>query len=411
MAYEPRKAQEQERLNGAREALARAQAELKNAQLRVNEAELEVKARRDKIQALKQNQVLLKTNKEFQMYNLEIAKLEKYVKDARKLKEQLEQLRKWLPQGKDEAPVDTTQPPDSYLEYLQAKAATTPTVTMLAKRILADKVALPSELFGNSAVLLTNLSDAPEVLGEPIRVLRRRQRVGRLEVARGPGARRRACRRGGPQGHHRLAELLEHGLAEIPRVRQYRIWDGDGSDRLARLAGLVGDLRIAAARSVLEDLVRHRRAHLGTRRSELTFGSDLGSRERQGTHRGQPREQHHRDGDHDGDQHRPALVAAHVAASHPQGDSPAAAPVREPRLAVSRTAAGCRHGVLAGRLAGLLGVTSATTVCRRCRVGDHRIPRSGRQRAGSSSCSTRSEPVASTMTPSRRKTTRSAQPA
>ena len=71
-----RKAQEQERLNGAREALARAQAEFKNAQLRVNEAELEVKARRDKIQSIKQNQVLLKTNKEFQMYNLEIAKIE-----------------------------------------------------------------------------------------------------------------------------------------------------------------------------------------------------------------------------------------------------------------------------------------------------------------------------------------------
>jgi predicted nucleic acid-binding Zn-ribbon protein len=71
-----RKAQEQERLNGAREALARAQAEYKNAQLRVNEAELEVKARRDKIQSIKQNQVLLKTNKEFQMYNLEIAKIE-----------------------------------------------------------------------------------------------------------------------------------------------------------------------------------------------------------------------------------------------------------------------------------------------------------------------------------------------
>lgn len=72
----PRKAQEQERLKGAREALARAQAELKSAQLRVNEAELEVKIRRDKIQSIKQNQVLLKTNKEFQMYNLEIAKIE-----------------------------------------------------------------------------------------------------------------------------------------------------------------------------------------------------------------------------------------------------------------------------------------------------------------------------------------------
>jgi predicted nucleic acid-binding Zn-ribbon protein len=71
-----RKAQEQERLGGAREALARAQPELKNAQLRVNEAELEVKARRDKIQSLKQNQVLLKTNREFQLFNLEIARIE-----------------------------------------------------------------------------------------------------------------------------------------------------------------------------------------------------------------------------------------------------------------------------------------------------------------------------------------------
>ncbi len=71
-----RKAQELERLNGAREALARAQAEHKNAQLRVNEADLEVKARRDKIQAIKQNQVMLKTNKEFQIFNLEIAKIE-----------------------------------------------------------------------------------------------------------------------------------------------------------------------------------------------------------------------------------------------------------------------------------------------------------------------------------------------
>lgn len=71
-----RKVQELERLNGAREALARAQAEHKNAQLRVNEADLEVKVRREKILGIKQNQVSLKTNKEFQIYNLEIAKIE-----------------------------------------------------------------------------------------------------------------------------------------------------------------------------------------------------------------------------------------------------------------------------------------------------------------------------------------------
>ena len=71
-----RKAQEQERLNGARETLARVKLEFKNAQLKVNEAESEILAQREKIQSLKQNQVLLKTNKEFQLYNLEIAKIE-----------------------------------------------------------------------------------------------------------------------------------------------------------------------------------------------------------------------------------------------------------------------------------------------------------------------------------------------
>lgn len=98
----------------------------------------------------------------------DIARVEKYVKDAKKLKEQLEKLRKWLPEGGEKYPAGAAEPPHSYLEYLQARAVTNPTVTMLAKRVLADKVALPSELFGNSAILMTNLSDAPEALGEPI---------------------------------------------------------------------------------------------------------------------------------------------------------------------------------------------------------------------------------------------------
>lgn len=71
-----RKAQEQERLTGARDVLARAQVEQRNAQSKVDDMEQEVKTRREKIQTLKQNQVSLKTNKEFQMFNLEIAKLE-----------------------------------------------------------------------------------------------------------------------------------------------------------------------------------------------------------------------------------------------------------------------------------------------------------------------------------------------
>jgi hypothetical protein len=106
----------------------------------------------------------------FRSYTIDandVAKIEKYVKDAKKLKEQLQKLRKWLPEGK-EGPAEETQPPQSYLEYLRAKAATSPTVTMLAKRVLADKVELPSELFGTSLILMTNLSDAPQALGEPI---------------------------------------------------------------------------------------------------------------------------------------------------------------------------------------------------------------------------------------------------
>lgn len=98
----------------------------------------------------------------------DVARIEKYVKDAKKLKEQLQKLRKWLPEGKEKAPAEVAEPPESYLEYLQAKAATSPTVKMLAKRIFADNVNLSSELFGNSAILLTNVSDAPDVLGEPI---------------------------------------------------------------------------------------------------------------------------------------------------------------------------------------------------------------------------------------------------
>ena len=68
------------------------------------------------------------------------------------------------------------EPPDqidqervrAYLEYLRAKAATLPSPKVLAKRVLADKVEIPSELFGNSEILMTNLSDAPKALGEPV---------------------------------------------------------------------------------------------------------------------------------------------------------------------------------------------------------------------------------------------------
>ena len=97
----------------------------------------------------------------------DLAKLEKYVKDAKKLKEQLEKLRNWLPDS-NEAPTEVEQTPVKYLDYLLAKAATPPSPRMLAKLLLADKAELPSKLFGNSKVEITNLSEAPAAADLPI---------------------------------------------------------------------------------------------------------------------------------------------------------------------------------------------------------------------------------------------------
>jgi uncharacterized protein (TIGR03546 family) len=96
-----------------------------------------------------------------------ISKLEKYVKDAQKVKEQLQKLSKWLPQGKQGAS-ETEQVPHKYLDYLTLRAETLPSPKLLAKRILADKVGIPSELFGSSEILMTNLSDAPQAVSEPM---------------------------------------------------------------------------------------------------------------------------------------------------------------------------------------------------------------------------------------------------
>lgn len=105
---------------------------------------------------------------EHQISEKDLAKLEKYFKDAKKAKEWLKKVRQWLPEGQGEGPVEAEKSPETYLEYLQARARTSPSVRVWAQRLLADKVEIPSELFGNSEVLMTNLSDAPQALGEPV---------------------------------------------------------------------------------------------------------------------------------------------------------------------------------------------------------------------------------------------------
>jgi len=104
------------------------------------------------------------------------AKLEKYVKDIKKIKEQLGKVRNWLPDSNEaagqgaggEGGVAAEQKPENYLDYLNLKAKTLPSPRVLAKRIVADKVIIPSELFKNSQVQLTNVSDAPKAAKLPL---------------------------------------------------------------------------------------------------------------------------------------------------------------------------------------------------------------------------------------------------
>jgi uncharacterized protein (TIGR03546 family) len=97
-------------------------------------------------------------------------KLDKYVKDYKKIKEQLGKLREWLPDSNEatDEGVEAEKKPEKYLEYLDARAKTPPSPKMLAKQILADKVEIPSEIFKNSLVQLLNVSDAPKAAGLPI---------------------------------------------------------------------------------------------------------------------------------------------------------------------------------------------------------------------------------------------------
>jgi len=101
----------------------------------------------------------------------DVAALEKYVKDAKQLKEQLEKLRNWLPKKQadgNQPAVAVEKAPEKYLEYLTARLPTPATARVWAKQLLADKTEIPSKLFGNSRIDVNNLSDAPQANKLPI---------------------------------------------------------------------------------------------------------------------------------------------------------------------------------------------------------------------------------------------------
>lgn len=108
---------------------------------------------------------------DYKITTADINKLETYFKDAKALKEKLQKLRQWLPKAKEgQAPTTTTaeQTPQKYLDYLKARAAVPPSPRLLAKKVLVDKIQIPSAIFGGSEVLLTNLSDSAATAGLPV---------------------------------------------------------------------------------------------------------------------------------------------------------------------------------------------------------------------------------------------------
>jgi len=105
----------------------------------------------------------------FKLENVDFAKLDTYLKDAKALKEKLQKLRRWLPKADDKkTATKVKQIPQKYLEYLKARALVPASPRIIAKKAILDKVRIPWPIFGNSKLLLTNLSDSPKTAKLPI---------------------------------------------------------------------------------------------------------------------------------------------------------------------------------------------------------------------------------------------------
>ena len=101
----------------------------------------------------------------------DISKLEKYLENAKAVKQWLQKARKWLPDpnGKEgEAPVE--QAPIKYLDYLIARANVPPSARFLARDVLLEKVGIKSAVFGSSNISLENINDAPSATALPIKL-------------------------------------------------------------------------------------------------------------------------------------------------------------------------------------------------------------------------------------------------
>jgi len=99
----------------------------------------------------------------------DIQKLETYFESAKTVKAWLQRVRKWFPKSKDDkAAPPPKKVPQKYLDYLEASAVVPASPRIMAKRALLDNVEIPSKLFGNSQILLTNISDSAQTAKLPV---------------------------------------------------------------------------------------------------------------------------------------------------------------------------------------------------------------------------------------------------
>lgn len=110
--------------------------------------------------------------------DLSAESLEKYLKNAQKIKDMFQKISKYLPGSKDKPESKPREIPDSVMEYINARTQLPPAAKFVARRISFDGVEIPLEALGKSAVEILNISDAPAMSNEPIRV-----RLGSEETA------------------------------------------------------------------------------------------------------------------------------------------------------------------------------------------------------------------------------------
>ncbi|MCH7873441.1 MAG: hypothetical protein IID33_17220, partial [Planctomycetes bacterium] len=106
---------------------------------------------------------------EFDLSELNPRQLGAYYKDARQVRDWMETLREWLPRTSADAELQTERSvPEHNLEYLTARAATSPSPRVVVRELVLEDVDVPVERIGKATIRCTNLSDAPSSAGEPV---------------------------------------------------------------------------------------------------------------------------------------------------------------------------------------------------------------------------------------------------